>query len=184
MVRYEVSALRRCRRSFERRDRLWILCNQAHDAGVAEDALAEFEVLLTSLIGVLDPFARIVDDLLEVRTRDRRWVGWQKSKWRAAVKKLDPVLGAAFSGTSNAGQVLIVLTTLRNLIHAEGLDVASFGDGYRNQRTWFTIPPETVAEILKSAGRTNIAAAWGFNVTTEGYWLAEPGPLADRLVTG
>lgn len=178
------SALRRARRSFERRDRLWVLSNQAHEAGVAEDALAEFEVLLTSLVGVLDPLAKVAEEVLELGTGRRDWVGWQKSKWRAAVKKADLVLGAVFAGESEAGRVLIVLTELRNLIHAEGLDVASHGDGRHSQRTWFTIPSETVATIRQATGGFEFGAAWDFTVTPSGYWLAEPGPLADRLVVG
>ena len=173
-----VSALRRARRSFERRDRLWILSNQAHDAGVAEDALAEFEVLLTSLVGVLDPFARIADEVLQLGTTKRQLVGWQKHDWRKAVKKANSALGDVFSDGTAAGDVLIVLTRLRNLIHAEGLNLASFGDGRQNQHTWFTIPPETVAGIIETTGRANFAAEWGFKVTSDGYWLADPGPLA------
>ncbi|TDP98475.1 hypothetical protein AXZ95_2373 [Leifsonia sp. 115AMFTsu3.1] len=179
-----VSAFRRARRSFERRDRLWMLSNQAHDRGVAEDILGEFEVLLTTLVGVLDPLAKVTDELFELGTQNPQWIGWQKPKWRAAVKDADPVLGAIFSGGSEAWQVLTVLTELRNLIHAEGLDVASFGDGRRNQRTWFTIAPGTVATIIERTGGINIAALWGFMVTTAGYWLAEPGPLSDLLITG
>lgn len=161
-----------------------MLSNQAHDTGVAEDALAEFEVLLTSLVGVLDPFARIIDEVLGLHTVNRQWVGWQKQKWRSAVKKADTILGEVFSGGSAAGQVLTVLTELRNLIHAEGLDVASFGEGRRNQRTWFTIPPETAARIREATGGVDIAAEWSFKVTAEGFWLAEPGQLVDRLVAG
>lgn len=175
------AAFRRISRSIERRDQIWRLMSQPQNIDIAEDLLAIYEALLASLMGALDATARLTHVVYRLPGQIHL-VGWQKRQWSNELKVCAPRLWQAVYGQPGHTSVLTALRLLRNTIHAEGLESVGIHEGHRSVATWIEIPLSEGQNIADAVSQIAELTDWGIQRLGTGIFLADPGPLMERLI--
>ena len=165
----------------ERRDAIWRLINQEQDADIAEDTLVSFDSFLLFLMGSLDAAARLTHGVLDIKG-PLRLAGWQKLKWLRMIDVGAPKVAGIFVAGSREASALKALSLLRNTIHDEGLASVTVGHARRVEATWIGLPRTTGAKIVDATDRMASRKYWGIQESA-GRFYAEPGPLADGLLS-
>jgi hypothetical protein len=180
-VRLAAAAFRRISRSIERRDQIWQLICGLQDIDTAEDLLALYEALLTSLMGAIDATARLANTIYQLPI-PMYLVAWQKKDWAKKLKLSASQLWSAYYEHAEHESVLTMLRLLRNTIHAKGLESVAVSERRRVVATWIEIPPSEGKEIAETASRTANPNEWSIQTTDGGRFYADPGPMMDRLI--
>ncbi|BCW35811.1 hypothetical protein StoSoilA2_18670 [Arthrobacter sp. StoSoilA2] len=180
-VRLAAAAFRRMSRSIERRDQIWQLICRPQDIDTAEDMLALYEALLTSLMGAIDATARLANTIYQLPV-PMYLVAWQRKDWAKELKLRASQLWSAYYEHPEHEFVLTTLRLLRNTIHAEGLESIAVSERHRVVATWIEIPPSEGKEIAETASQTADPDEWSIQTTDGGRFYADPGPMMDRLI--
>lgn len=155
--KYARAILRRLGRAFERRDAVWRLLSQKQDIDVSEDIAHAVEGVLTYLVGALD--ARFANNALHLEL-GRPDLGWQRQRFRAAIKKSSTALAALQSAESDLTSVIEVINPLRNAIHGVGLDVVTLLNAADRNRTLIRLAPEDERPIVSAMQRLGGIERW------------------------
>lgn len=85
------------------------------------------------------------------------------------------------AGTAGA-DVLIILSRLRNTVHASGLRALAIGTAGRREGTLAGLPRADGAQVLEAADRQGGRDTWGLMDQIEGRLHFDPGVLLDQLL--
>jgi hypothetical protein len=175
------ASVRKLSRTFERRDAIWRLIDQKQDRDIAEDSLAAFDSFLVFLMGSFDALARATNGILQLGA-EPRFAGWQFKKWTGLLRAANPQIASLFVTGSRHRASIELLGSLRNLIHAEGLDSIAVGPSHRAQATWIIVPSADAGKLLAAVDLLGDRDEWGLHLDTTGRVMFELCRLVENLL--
>lgn len=174
----------RVQRALKARDRVHaaLLVPQQNDT--AEEALAELDVMLVSLMGAFDAAARVAHLVLGLAPDSIYKAAWQKQRWRRQWSILAPELDLAVTAGSVGHDVLAVLRSLRNTVHGEALQPLAISESSisRREDTLVGLPVRERQVVLDSLDRLGGAATWGVRDLMQDRSHADIRVLVEHLL--
>ncbi len=175
-----------------RRDMVWRLMLQHPTLAQLEEMAAEVDSFLLFLTAAMDAAARLLDDVLDLKTRRER-IGFQTEEWRQKVSGTDAI-------TFDEAHVNVVsaITGLRNFTHGTGTRALPVDVGKHNwKKTTTYLLYERRSTTPDKRWRDPVDAFWAlrdspFRTPSVDMWqlgesadvFVTPGPMCDVLVGG
>ena len=159
-----LTVIRRLTRALHARDRIHAALLQPVDPSAQEDAAAELDILLSSLMAVFDVAARVAHLMAGLAIDRAHIAAWQKDDWRKSLAVSAPELAKVMTKASTGGDQLEILRQLRNSLHGEApmaLTVASKRQDPAPE-TWVGVRGREGQLLTDALARQGGAAAWGF----------------------
>lgn len=175
------SAFQRFQRALQARDLALRALNQPQDNNTAEEALAQLDVVMLSLMAAADVLARVAHRVLGISGSERN-AGWQRKDWSKKLEKAFPELAALVAEGTPGDQVLTLLSRLRNSIHGAALNALAVGSlSGRREKTLVGLPQDDADDLVAAIDALGGRDRFGIYDVLPGRVHADPGLLLDAV---
>lgn len=154
-----------------------ILLEQTHSS--TEDATFYFDYYLVCLVAAFDTLARAIDDIYGMSSPTRN-ISWRREDWRERLREKEERLAILMSPSGRGGDVLLLLSKLRNYIHAEALQGVMHRINGKPAPLLVRIPEAKVAEILDTIERMD-GGSWRIKRLGADEVFLEIGEIIERV---
>jgi len=178
------SLLERVNRALEARDAVHLALNRAQNNDTQDEALAQLDFVLLSLMGAVDVSARVAHRALGLRQQDEYRAAWQANRagqWLTRVDAVHPSLAQVVHPGSAGENALTVLRLLRNSVHGEALQGLAVSGSGKSLESLVGLPRRDQPLLLAAMDALGGRTAWGARSTLPGRIHLDAGVLVDRL---
>lgn len=186
------AVLQRFERALRARDRIHEQLMLPPDDNNIGEALFFFDVLLLSLLGAFDAVARVVHTVYKLTSSIQRanWSSEHKKTaskvgWLYEVSLADAPLAALMFPHAPARDVVEMIGSLRNTIHAQPLQhVGHLGHDLKVARYGVVLPEPATNKFVMAANRLggkNGLSQWGLEFIAKNQLTIDPGTFVEQL---